>query len=76
MITRRLKTLLIVRKFKCDNGSCIRRIFCERIPKLVPVYTRCSSRRMDFHFNIALAPGGETGPKQQAKKQLPILGRF
>ena len=63
IIARRLRILLIVRKYYCDNGSCIRRIFCERIPKLAPVYARCTSRLMDSHLNIALASGGETGSK-------------
>jgi hypothetical protein len=41
VIARRLEILLIVRKYYCDNGSCIRRIFYERI-----IHTDCISSRL------------------------------
>ena len=59
IIARRLRILLIVRKYYCDNGSCIRRIFCERILKRTTVYARRTSRLMDSHLNIALASSVE-----------------
>jgi transposase len=63
IVAKRLQIHLIVRKFYCDNDSCKRRIFCERIPKLAPVYARCTSRMIDSQLQIALSAGGETGSK-------------
>ena len=61
IIAKRLKIRLLVRRFYCDNTSCKRRIFCERVPQLASAYARCSSRLTYAHLHIALASGGETG---------------
>ncbi len=61
IIVKRLKIRLLVRRFYCDNTSCKRRIFCERVPQLASAYARCSSRLIHAHLHIALASGGETG---------------
>ena len=66
IIARRLRILLIVRKYYCDNGSCIRRIFCERILKRTPVYARYTSRLMDSHLNIAHASSVELRMSQRS----------
>ena len=66
IIARRLRILLIVRKYYCDNGSCIRRNFCERILKRTPVSARRTSRLMDSHLNIAHASSVELRMAQRS----------
>jgi zinc-finger of transposase IS204/IS1001/IS1096/IS1165 len=38
--SRSVRIQLMVRKFSCRNPTCTRRIFTERLPDLVAVYTR------------------------------------
>ncbi len=38
--TRAVRIQLTVRKFRCRNQACERRIFTERVPDLVAAYSR------------------------------------
>ena len=36
----KIKLLLKVRKFRCRNELCVRKVFCERLPNVVAKYVR------------------------------------
>ena len=54
---------LHVRRFFCEEGSCGRAIFAERLPELVECYAR-RTRRLDSWFtHVSFALGGEAGAR-------------
>src|SRR5687768_13869641 len=57
----RVQLVLSVRKFFCDNTSCSRKIFTERLPKVVRPYGRKTARLEQALLNIGYAEGGEAG---------------
>ena len=58
-VTLRLR----VRRFFCDESSCERSIFAERLPGIVARYAR-RTRRLDSWFtNVSFALGGEAGAR-------------
>jgi transposase len=54
---------LQVRKFFCANGCCPRRIFTERLSRLVTPWARRTQRLADWLAHIALALGGTAGAR-------------
>ena len=52
---------LHVRRFFCQNKECKRRIFTERLPKVVAPYARRTTRLADLLTLIGFAMGGEAG---------------
>jgi transposase len=62
---------LTARKFFCRNPHCPRRLFCERLPDLVPRHARATSRLTDSHRAIAFALGGEAGSRLAARLAMP-----
>jgi transposase len=52
---------LTVRKFRCRNRACGRRIFTERVPDLVAAYGRHTHRLATVLRAIGLALGGPSG---------------
>jgi transposase len=52
-----------VRKFFCDEPSCERRIFAERLEDVAGVHARGTDRRREALEWIALALGGEAGAR-------------
>src|SRR6266576_318715 len=52
---------LHVRRFFCQNQDCQRRIFTERLPKVVAPYARRTMRLADLLTLIGFALGGEAG---------------
>jgi len=52
-----------VRKFFCDEPSCERRIFAERLENIAGVYARGTDRRREALEWIAFALGGEAGAR-------------
>lgn len=53
---------LHLRKFACSTPTCIRRIFAERLPEVVP-YARCTPRCHATQVRLGLALGGEAGSR-------------
>ena len=51
--------LLTVRKFFCPNPNCLRTIFAEQFPDLVPSYARLTNRLRDALVALGLATCGE-----------------
>jgi hypothetical protein len=52
-----------VRKFFCDEPSCERRIFAERLDEVARVHARATDRQREALEWIALALGGEAGAR-------------
>jgi len=63
----RVQLTLSVRKFFCDNASCSRKIFTERLPGVVRPYGRKTSRLEQALLNIGYAEGGESGARTADK---------
>jgi transposase len=62
---------LTVRKFRCRNRVCGRRIFTERVPDLVAAYGRHTHRLVTALRAIGLTLGGQAGARLAARLQLP-----
>jgi hypothetical protein len=69
--TRAVCIQLTVRKFRCRNGACGRRIFTERVSDLVAAYGRHTHRLVTILRAIGLALGGQPGARLAARLQLP-----
>jgi transposase len=62
---------LTVRKFFCQNPSCTRRIFTERLPAFVAAYARNTSQLVTALRAIGMALGGNAGARLAAHLRLP-----
>lgn len=60
---RRVRLLLNVRKFRCPQKECPRRIFTERLPDLVEPYARKATRLREVLELVGFALGGEAGAR-------------
>src|SRR4051812_33743932 len=54
---------LRVRKFFCRQPTCTRRVFTERLPKVVAPYARRTTRLTEVLRLLAFALGGEPGAR-------------
>ena len=63
---------LTVRKFFCDNISCPRRIFAERLIAIAPAHARRTDRQRAALTTIAFANGGEAGARLAASLGYPV----
>jgi transposase len=54
---------LHVRRFFCSNAECARQIFTERLPTVVALYARRTTRLADLFTLIGCALGGEAGKR-------------
>jgi transposase len=61
-----------VRKFFCDNATCLRRIFSERLADVAAAAARRTDRQQESLTAIAFALGGEAGARLAGKLGLPI----
>jgi transposase len=69
--TRAVRIQLTVRKFRCRNQACARRIFTERVPDLVTAYSRHTHRLATALRVLGLALGGNPGARLAARLRLP-----
>jgi transposase len=58
---------LRARRFRCRNSLCTKRIFCERLPRVVAHYGRKTVRLDDALRLIGLLLGGEAGSRAVLK---------
>ena len=56
---RHVTLRLTVRKFFCPNAACLRKIFAEQFPDLVPAYARLTMRLREALVALGLATSGE-----------------
>jgi transposase len=57
-----------VQKFFCDNPTCPRRIFSERLAGIAQVSARRTERQRAALLDLAVALGGEAGARMAAKR--------
>ncbi|MFO0938345.1 MAG: ISL3 family transposase, partial [Gemmataceae bacterium] len=67
---RQVVSRITVRRFRCANGGCIQRIFCERLPQL-SARAQSTNRLAEVHRLIGLALGGEAGSRLSRHLALP-----
>lgn len=60
-----------VRRFFCDNASCSRKIFAERIPTIAPAWARRTCRLSDRQREIGIVVGGAGGSRLCEKLACP-----
>lgn len=60
---RVLRMYLQVRKFRCANRGCARKIFAERLPLVVEPYARKTTRLREVLLLVGFALGGEAGAR-------------
>jgi transposase len=65
---------LNTRKFRCRNDLCLRKVFCDRLPKVVESYGRKTIRLQELFGILAFALGGEAGAKTARQIGLDISG--
>jgi transposase len=62
---------LVVRRFRCIRPDCSQRIFCERLPEVLPPHARSTTRLSQAHRDIGLALGGEPGSRLAGLLDMP-----
>lgn len=65
IVSRPLRLLVKVRKFFCDNASCLRKVFCERL-EFADRYARRTRLAYGGLMSVALALGGRAGARLAA----------
>jgi transposase len=60
---RRVRLVLNVRKFRCAEPGCTRRVFTERLPDLVEPYARKTTRLHEVLEMVGFALGGKAGAR-------------
>jgi transposase len=58
---------LHTRRFRCRNSLCTKRVFCERLPRVVSCYGRKTARLDDALRLIGFLLGGEPGARATLK---------
>ena len=69
-----VRLALQTRKFFCDNLSCSRQIFTERLPETALPYARRTVRLNDSLQRIGFVGSGETGARLANKLGMPVSG--
>jgi transposase len=62
-----VKLELRTRRFRCRNSLCTKRVFCERLPRVVSCYGRKTVRLDDALRLIGFLLGGEAGSRATLK---------
>lgn len=65
---------LHTRKFRCRNQLCRRKVFCERLPRVVESYARQTIRLNAALTLLAFALGGEAGARTASDLSLTVSG--
>ena len=70
---RRVRVTLTVRRFRCGNGRCPRRIFAERFgDDIVAPYARRTARLQSIIHHLGLALGGRPGQGLARRLLMPV----
>ena len=65
---------LQIRRFRCLQSDCPRRIFAERLSAAVPDRKRRTIRLADVQRSLALGAGGELGSRLASPLAMPVSG--
>jgi len=68
---RRFVLRLRVRRFRCTEPGCTRRVFCERLPGLLAAHARSTTRLTGAHCAIGFALGGAAGSRLTEHLDMP-----
>jgi transposase len=68
--TLSVRIQLMVRKFKCRQPTCRRRIFTERLPEFATTYARNTTRLITTLRTIGVTLGGNAGARLAARLRL------
>ena len=60
---QRVRWLIQVRRFWCENSACERKIFTERLPTCAPAYARRTVKQATILCELAFALGGKAGER-------------
>lgn len=71
----RVRLQITVRRFFCDNATCSRRIFAERLGEALPAFARRTNRLAKALCAIAFAAGGEGGARLAHAQAMPASPR-
>jgi transposase len=63
---------LRTRRFRCRNSLCTKRVFCERLPRVVAYYGRKTVRLDDALRLIGLLLGGEAGSRATLRLAMAV----
>src|SRR5579872_7505565 len=63
---------LSVRRFRCRNSACCRKIFCERLPDVVNVSAQGTVRLSTTLSELGLVLGGEGGSRQSQRQGMGV----
>lgn len=69
---RTVELHLRVRRFRCANLTCPRRLFAERLPAVTVPKARRTTRLRDLQQEIGLALGGEQGSRLAGRLAMPL----
>jgi len=69
---RTVNLQLLVRRFRCINPACQRRVFAERFPRLVRPYARRTERLESLLTRIGVLLGGEAGARLSQELHAPV----
>jgi transposase len=68
---RRVRLLLHVRKFFCDEKTCVRKIFTERLTPFIQPWARVTTRFFQAMEDIGLATSGMLGARLGERLGMP-----
>ena len=71
---RRVRLVLTVRRFHCQNEQCPKRTFAERWPDLLVAHAQRMKRLAWALEAIAFALGGQAGQRLALKLHMPVSG--
>lgn len=67
-----VRLVLQVRRFRCRNAQCRRRVFCERVPAVVAYHAQRTVRLTTTLTDLGLALGGEAGARQSQRQAMSV----
>jgi transposase len=65
---------LQVRRFRCADPACPRRVFAERLPAVALPRVRRTTRLAEAQRRIAFSAGGEAGARLASRLAMPVSG--
>jgi transposase len=71
---RKVRLVLGVRRFRCQNTRCERKTFAERIPHIVPVHGQRTQRLTTTLHNVAFELSAEAGARVSQHLNMAVSG--
>ncbi len=69
---REVQLRVILRRFRCRNVRCVRKVFAERVPDVVRCYARRTDRLHEIVRAVGYAAGGLPGSRLLHRLAIPI----